>query len=82
MRLVVKKPNPRTPFPAREGGEIMLPSPRRRGAGGEVSHNVYIHLSFYTIQMNHPKPGEKLLPCPRGRGTGGEVGKYLINQRS
>ena len=29
-------PNPPTPFPAREGGEV-LPSPRRGGAGGEVS---------------------------------------------
>jgi very-short-patch-repair endonuclease len=37
----------------------MLPSPRRRGAGGEVSHHVYIHLNFHTIHMNNPKPQKK-----------------------
>jgi hypothetical protein len=45
-------------FPAKEGEEL-LPSPRRRGAGGEV---------------NFPaKEGEELLPSPRRRGAGGEV---------
>jgi len=29
-----KRPNPLTPFPCREGGK--LPSPGRRGVGGEV----------------------------------------------
>ena len=45
------KPNPPAPFPAREGGErLLLPSPRRRGVGGEV---------------NSPaKEGEELLPSP------------------
>ncbi|HCA97349.1 MAG TPA: hypothetical protein DEP38_22900 [Cyanobacteria bacterium UBA9226] len=32
---VVEKPNPPAPFPTREGGEL-LPSPHRRGEGGEV----------------------------------------------
>jgi len=33
----VKRPNPPAPFPTREGGEILLPSPCRRGVGGEVN---------------------------------------------
>jgi len=31
-----EKPNPPAPFPGREGGVIRLPSPCRRGVGGEV----------------------------------------------
>ncbi len=35
LKMWIKKPNPPTPFPeARWGG--ILPSPRRRGVGGEV----------------------------------------------
>ena len=33
LKMWVKKPNPPTPFPAREGGAI--PSPPRRGGGAE-----------------------------------------------
>jgi hypothetical protein len=33
----IKKPNPLTPFPYREGGTgVLPPSPRRGGVGGEV----------------------------------------------
>jgi hypothetical protein len=31
-----EKPNPLTPFPHREGGRDLPPSPTRRGVGGEV----------------------------------------------
>ncbi len=49
--------------PAKEEEEL-LPSPRRRGAGGEV---------------NVPaKEEEELLPSPCRRGVGGEVNHYLI----
>ncbi|HUR54566.1 MAG TPA: hypothetical protein VMZ71_10565 [Gemmataceae bacterium] len=33
----IQQPNPPTPFPEREGGADLLPSPRRGGAGGGVS---------------------------------------------
>jgi superfamily II DNA or RNA helicase len=58
------KPNPPAPFPAREGGEL-LPSPRRRGVGGEV---------IPTTEADELL----LLPSPRRRGAGGEVNQYLI----
>jgi hypothetical protein len=31
-------PNPPVPFPGREGGDVLHPSPLRRGAGGGVTH--------------------------------------------
>lgn len=44
------KPNPPAPFPAREGGErLLLPSPRRRGVGGEVNH--YLILNYEMFQQ-------------------------------
>jgi superfamily II DNA or RNA helicase/septum formation topological specificity factor MinE len=42
------KPNPPAPFPAREGGEtLLLPSPRRRGVGGEVNHYLIFHYEIF-----------------------------------
>jgi WD40 repeat protein len=38
LLLQADRPNPPTPFPAREGG-VVLPSPSRGGVGGEVSIN-------------------------------------------
>jgi hypothetical protein len=34
----IQQPNPPAPFPGREGGELLLPSPSRGGAGGGVHH--------------------------------------------
>jgi len=34
---IPEKPNPPTPLRAREGGSRLLPSPCRRGVGGEVN---------------------------------------------
>jgi len=42
------KPNPPAPFPCREGGEL-LPSPARRGVGGEV--NRYLILNYEMFQQ-------------------------------
>ena len=44
LKLWVKKPNPSTPFPTREGG-VFPPSPCRRGVGGEVFINsLFTHI--------------------------------------
>ncbi|WP_242049307.1 hypothetical protein [Aulosira sp. FACHB-615] len=44
------QPNPPTPFPTREGGEEELPSPRRRGAGGEVKADMIPQIQNYLDQ--------------------------------
>jgi superfamily II DNA or RNA helicase len=77
------KPNPPAPFPAREGGErLLLPSPRRRGVGGEVNSPAKEGEELLPSpcrreaggEVNFPaKEGEKLLPSPCRRGVGGEV---------
>jgi len=65
------KPNPPAPFPAREGGEL-LPSPRRRGVGGEVIPTT--EADELLLLPSPPLRGSKL----RRRGVGGEVNRYLI----
>ena len=71
-------PNPPTPFPAREGGEV-LPSPLRGGAGGEVAPNPPAPFPTREGGEELPSPlrggaGGEVLPSPLRGGAGGEVG--------
>ncbi|MGD1702437.1 hypothetical protein ACP6PM_21855, partial [Dapis sp. BLCC M229] len=78
-----RRPNPPTPFPAREGGvsDHLLPSPRRRGAGGEVIKELPSDRSS-SFPAREGGASDILLPSPGRRGAGGEVIKELPSDRS
>jgi len=60
----LKKPNPLTPQPSQGKGEqeLRLPSPRRRGAGGEVIQNLKIQTDYHTVLMNNLTPQQSPTP--------------------
>jgi very-short-patch-repair endonuclease len=61
---ILKKPNPLTPFPTREGGTRDSGSPlkSRRGVGGEVIQNVKIQTDDYALFMNNLTPQQSPIP--------------------